>query len=348
VQGLLALIVAPWAALLAMGAYLQPLYGDLTRIGSYAEKDFGWNKPQLEFRKNVSRVGKYDRYADVLVLGDSFSLGRPLLSWQNYVVAATGWSVLTLDAKEVRLERILEIPVFRDTPPRIFIFESVERQLPHRIIRRMPCEAAGMPAIAHSTAVPLGATTPDSMEGFQDLTRQVKRSRSWSEIKPEYVLNYLRNGLMRGIGADVPTDALIFEMSRQAPFSSTNRHQLLVYKDEVRKVGWWLEMPRPEKVCRIEGLRNRIEANGQTRFVLLLAPDKLTAYADFLSDSSLRDASVLPQLIDELAHVTPRIDRALGSAITRGVEDVYLPDDTHWGSAGHRIAAETLLGFLRR
>jgi hypothetical protein len=182
---------------------------------------------------------------------------------------------------------------------------------------------------------------------IKGLTRYVERNTGWSEIKPEYVLKYLRNELTRSLGGDVPTDAPKLQLSRPAPFSSANRHELLVYKDDLRKVSWWREMPLAEKVCRIEGLRKRIEENGQTRFVLMLAPDKLTAYADFLSDSSLRDASALSRLADQLPQIAPRLDWTLISAIRQGVEDVYLPDDTHWGSTGHRIAAETLLAFLR-
>jgi len=339
--------VAPSAVLLAIGVYLQPLYGDLTRIGSYPEKDFGWNKPQLEFRQQLFKIGKYDRYFDVVVLGDSFSLGRLLPSWQNHVVAATGWSVLTLDAAEVRLDQIFENRVFRGTPPRIFIFESVERQLPHRLTRRFPCEAAGIPVHPRGLVPP--SATPSVAPGDPgDFTRLVERNTSWSDIKPQFVLRFLRNELRRRSGGDMPTGAPRLALSRQAPFSSANRRELLVYKDDLRKVDWWREMPMQEKACRIEGLRKQVEANGRTRFVLMLAPDKLTAYADFLADGSLRDASVLSQFAGQLAHVSPRLDSAIVSAIRQGVEDVYLPDDTHWGSAGHRIAAEALLGFLRR
>lgn len=342
-----ALVLVPWFGLLAVGAYLQPPYGDLARIGSYAERDFGWNKPQLEFKRLLSKVGKYDRHFDVVVLGDSFSLGRPLPSWQNYVVAAMGWSVITLDAKQIKLEQIFENRIFRETPPRIFIFESVERQLPHRVTRRLPCDAIDLSALVPS-AIPADAATPVHLGEFKDVTRSVERNTGWGEIKPEFALNYLRNSLSRTFGRDVPTDVRKLQLSRQAPFSSANRSEMLVYKDEILKIAWWRDMPMPERVCRIEGLRNRIEANRQTRFVLMVAPDKLTAYADFILDGSLRDASSLSHFADHLPQVTPRLDMAIVSAIMRGVEDVYLPDDTHWGSAGHRIAAETLLGFLRR
>ena len=49
VLGLLAIVLIPVSALLSLGVYLQPLYGDLTRIGSFEEVNFGWNMPQLTF-----------------------------------------------------------------------------------------------------------------------------------------------------------------------------------------------------------------------------------------------------------------------------------------------------------
>lgn len=35
-----------------------------------------------------------------------------------------------------------------------------------------------------------------------------------------------------------------------------------------------------------------------------------------------------------------RLDRVLADAVKHGTRDVYLPNDTHWGSAGTRLAAE--------
>ena len=98
--------------------------------------------------------------------------------------------------------------------------------------------------------------------------------------------------------------------------------------------------------CRIEVMRARVESNGYTRFVLMVPPDKLTAYADYLSDPKLRNVSSLSALADMHPNVMPRLDRSLIKAIRSGKQDVYLPDDTHWGSNGQRIAAETLIAFL--
>jgi len=98
--------------------------------------------------------------------------------------------------------------------------------------------------------------------------------------------------------------------------------------------------------CRIERMRDQVEANGVTRFVLMVAPDKLTAYADFLADTQSRGISSLAQLAEQQPETLPRLDLALISRIRHGEQDVYLPDDTHWGSSGNRIAAEALLQFL--
>ena len=42
----------------------------------------------------------------------------------------------------------------------------------------------------------------------------------------------------------------------------------------------------------------------------------------------------------------PRLDVALRKEIERGTQDVYLPNDTHWGSAGHQAVASHLKKYL--
>ena len=347
VTWLLLLVLIPVAGLFALGFYLQPLFGDLTRIGSYAEKDYGWNKPQLEFNQPLSEIGRYERYYDVVVLGDSFSTGRPNLHWQNYLVAAKGWSVVTLNINKIDLEQVLNNPVFRKTPPKILILGTVERELPRRIRHEPPCGSTTFPKQVDVTTVPSPLSATIQEIELQGLVKQVERETVWHDIKLGYVKDYLRNSLQRTLFGNAHTDAAKVELVRNAPFSSINKQSMLVYKDDFRKVPWWREMGLPEMSCRIEKMHKQVESNGQTRFVLMVAPDKLTAYADFLRDKDLRDISALAVLSRQLPEVMPRIDLALISAIYEGEQDVYLPDDTHWGSSGYQIAAETLLSFLR-
>ncbi len=346
--GLLALVLVPVTVLFGLNLYLQPLSGDLTRVGSYAENDFGWNKPQLEFQQALFARGPYDRPYDVVVLGDSFSLQAPRLAWQNYLVAAKSWSVITLDINETSLTKVLNNPVFQKSPPRVFILETVERELPRRIKSEQSCEEKALPD-SHAAAA---ASLPDAVtiheRDLRGLAKPVERDTASRDIKLGYVRDYLWRGLLRALFGKARVDAETVALSRNAPFSSSTRDAMLVYKKDFRKAQWWREMGVPQISCRIDRMRRQLEANGRTRFVLMVAPDKLTAYADFLRDKDLRNLSALPELSRELPEVMPRLDGALTAAIRKGEQDVYLPDDTHWGSSGYRIAAETLLSFLQQ
>ena len=353
------------AGLFALGVYLQPLnkYSGLTRIGSYSEREFGWNKPQLtfprtklEFPASAEDSGQYGSYHDVVVLGDSFSRIWPELQWQNHLAATTGWSVATLNINKIRLGQVLASQEFHDHPPRVLIVESVERYLTGVLKRNTSgCGKPDFDTFKAQSSLQINrgeANTAFTMitqfgGHLPGTTQRVERERAWIEIKLGYVRGYIWNSLLRNLLGDAHTDAAKVALAKDAPFSSVNKHAMLVYKEDFRKVEWWREMGMPELGCRIEKMRKQVEANGQTRFVLMVAPDKLTAYADFLSDKGLRDISALFELSVHLPEVMPRLDLALTSAINNGEQDVYLPDDTHWGSSGNQIAAETLLTFLR-
>lgn len=339
---LLVLAFVPAIALFALGVFLEPLYGDLTRIGGYAERSYGWSRPQLEFSKPLYTIDKYTRYHDVVVLGDSFSRAWPLQQWQNYVVAATDLSVVTLNINALKLDNVIRSRVFREMPPKFFVLESVEREFPARLKDQPPCGTSDLPQQIPMVKPHLVHT--ESMEKFAEY---VERKTVSSDVKLGFVLKYLWYGAWRNLAGAEKSDARMVELAVLAPFSSLNRKEMLVYKDDFKKVMSPPEMGLVEMGCRIERIRKNVEANGKTRFVLLVAPDKLTAYADLIGDKALRNVSELGRLSEQHPKVIPRTDLALTSAIHSGELDVYLPDDTHWGSNGHRIAAETLLDFLR-
>lgn len=343
VLGLVFLAFIPTLLLFLLGGFLEPLYGDLTRIGSYSEREFGWSKQQLKFSKPLYTDTRYSRYHDVVVLGDSFSRAWPLHQWQNYFVSATDWSVLTLDINTTKLERVLQNSIFRETPPKILVYESVERELPTRIIATQPCNGSEIRQSLKQTNQPKFF----HVGNLENASKYVEREKNWSDVKLGFVLNFLWNGSWRTFLNEERSDARKIALSQVAPFSSKNRQEMLVYKDDLKKIFSLQQIDEQEFDCRIERMRQQVEANGQTRFVLIVAPDKLTAYSDFISDEKLRNISKLSQLSERNKNVIPRIDLALTKAIRKGEQDVYLPDDTHWGSSGHRIAAETLIDFLQ-
>lgn len=336
-----------------MGIYLQPLYGDLSRLGFYPEKDFGWNSPQIVFpdtrlAMNVTLKDKGWHY-DILVLGDSFSRtqSRREFQWQNYLTTASHESIGTLDIYKVSLSQILASREFREHPPKVLVLESVERILTKELKRHMHHCQSGQ--ILSTPPGSVGVSSIDWIPGWEGqlagVTRTMQRDVGWKRISIGYEWKYLRHQLF---GRNAEPEVFSMALSRPAPLSSQNRERLLVSKEDMEKIKWWDEMSMAEMNCTIEAMRSQVEANGYTRFVLMVPPDKLTAYADFLADAGLKKVSRLAELSAMHPDVMPRLDQALSEAIRGGAEDVYLPNDTHWGSNGHRIAALKLIEFLKR
>ena len=348
------LVITTVAGLFALGIYLQPLYGDLTRTGYYSEKEFGWYEPQeifphtqLVFPASQADSGQYEHYYDIVVLGDSFSYKRPESQWQNFFSAATGESVATLYIGKVELATLLANPIFRKNPPKFLVVESVERRLPIHLKENIrDCDSTQLPLSISNNIEGRMIGQSQLKESLPGITQRVARDTRWTGVKLAYVRGFLWNNLLRKFSDREHTEALRVRFNRPAPFSSNNKNEMLVYTDDVQKIRWWQDFGMSAMNCRIEAMRSQVEANGYTRFVLMVAPDKLTAYADYLSDPKLRNVSLLSGLADLHPSVIPRLDHSLFEAIRSGKQDVYLPDDTHWGSNGQRIAAETLISFL--
>jgi len=83
-------------------------------------------------------------------------------------------------------------------------------------------------------------------------------------------------------------------------------------------------------------MQARVEANGKTLFLAMVAPDKLTTYGPFLAAKAFRGISRLDLLADYPALNLVRFDRDFDPAAH---VDLYLPNDTHWSTTGHRLAA---------
>src|SRR5580658_3126967 len=95
--GLIALVVA---SLLGLGFWLQPVKGDLTRLGGHSERYHRWNGPQAAFSPPLAQPAPAGGHHDILVFGDSFSMRAPEDPpvrdggyWTDYLAAETGLSV---------------------------------------------------------------------------------------------------------------------------------------------------------------------------------------------------------------------------------------------------------------
>ncbi|HEY5762647.1 MAG TPA: hypothetical protein VIS73_05535 [Rhodocyclaceae bacterium] len=349
--GVLLLAFLPAALFFAIGIWLQPLDGDLTRAGSFSQRHYGWNSTQIVYRTLRYSLGPYDRPYDVVVYGDSFAVAMPSHQWQNRLAEATGLSVITLNVYTDPLARVLENPVFVATPPKVFVLTLAERHFPEQLAKLSDCAPDATPpqsemvAAAPANALP---AMPTDLPTIADAV-ETRRQTHWQdlrEVKIGYAAKTVFHTLLRAVSKRERTKVVRVSLTRDDLFSNLDPGRTLVYRDDVDKVAQWQAEGLDGLVCRIETLRRRIEANGVTRFVLLVAPDKLTAYEPYLATDDYRGLSRLAELAERLPGTMPRVDTAIAAVIAAGHVDVYLPNNTHWGSAGHLATGEAVARFI--
>jgi hypothetical protein len=339
---LAAVIVPVVLVLAATSLFLQPYDGGLTRLGGYPEKLYGWNAPQQRFAKPLYRQFKtreagYREPADVVVFGDSFTFLEQV-SWPNYFVKETGLRLQSFRIDKTPIERILESDTFRNHPPRIVIYESVERALWERS-QRGAADCRIQPR-RRSAATLRVAPLPIEPEPFRRDTHSALLNFSLS-------IDFLAKVVPREYLGRDRTPVARLALTRPMAFSNIEASRLLVYKDDLDKARWTPEMW--EKIrCNLANLQNRVQANGYTFFVALVATDKLSAYSDWLEDQRLARLSRYDLLAADPGLHLPRVDLALKAAVRNNVLDVYLNNDTHWGANGYALVAHELTEYLVR
>jgi hypothetical protein len=342
-----AVVIPPILIMLVLALTQEPLRGDLTRPGGYTESDYGWNKPQERFSPPLVST-RYDRPFDVVVLGDSFSANLRGQTdagafWPNYLAQRTGLSTVVVTRFDMTLADLLRHPVFLRTPPRVLILETVERYLirdfVHEADQRVGrseghcgVEVHRLPALPAFRAL---NTTP---------VPWVRDTRP--EVNFDQAANFLWKTVLRnGLGYE-PTRVLRLALTRSDMFSSRRSDQLLVYDDELRKMRIVTTEALDQAYCALIDAQNRIQRNGHTRFLFMSAPDKATAYADYLTDAELRHISPLPEFYRRSGLKQVALVERLRQAIRCGAKDIYMPNDTHWSSTGHGIVADAVIAAL--
>lgn len=325
--------------------HMKPVVGELTRMGGYLENQIGWTTLQEHFPQplftRARSIEEYDRPFDVVVFGDSFSddLSK---GWQNYLAAETGWSIITFNMNEIDIDHVLSGRMYRIAPPRLFIYESVERNLIHNH-DRCPVQE-GNPDHRHPEALRLPPANPIgveiewiSMDGYPQVPVE--------GIGITNVVNYLRKALYRRIPDFNPTEVHEFELSRDDLFSNAVSDRLFVLTRDFKNLGLTRHQIVTAK-CSLMALQSRIEATGLTVFLTLGFPDKTTAYADYIDDPMYRNMSVIGMFENEPGLHMTKLKDAFKAAVGNGVIDFYLPNDSHCGYLGYQMAANAVLGAL--
>jgi hypothetical protein len=342
----LAIVLPAVAVLVGFTLHEAQVRGDLTRVGGYSENDYGWTATHARFDPPlVSTV--YDRPYDVIVVGDSYSVPTvsgqtdPGAYWTNRFAQLTGLSVLVINQMHMPLREVMEHPIYKRAPPRLVILQMVERYL----VRNLHVQPVhwvgegfhGCPVPGPSPRVQLGSPLPVQPVAW---TRD-----DGVEFNFARAVDVMWKSGWRRLGGINRSEAHSIQLDRSSFFSSRAADRLLVYVDEFGSADW----RRPQidaTLCRLRAVQTEVEAGGATAFLFMASPDKLTVYDPYVSDPRLRDTSRLDAIYADPALNQVRLLEPLRAALRCGTVDLYLPNDTHWGSPAHEIAARTTAAQL--
>ncbi|HEX6796001.1 MAG TPA: hypothetical protein VF304_19350 [Casimicrobiaceae bacterium] len=343
-------LLSVWAAcfcaplIASLDGSLQPLDGDLTRIGGLSERDYGWNEPQLRFKalltphfRNLDVLVHRGRAYDVLVIGDSFSgagFGNAhAFGFQEWMQNALDVSVATIPENEIDYET-LACDLRRLTlPPRYLVFETAERYLAPRLkLLDMIAEGARHCRAGATTTLRPAAVSTSILEPFPRPT-----TMTFEEMYATFVARVAAK--VTGVIGIARNSVRTFHLGARDLFSSTRADQLLVVDEDLSPNA--LDPMGARRT--VQNAADTLAMAAGVRLVLLVAPNKLSAYRSHVEEAT--PAAMTPLLGQAgvpMASVQDEIARLIGA----GFPDVYLPNDTHWGYRGHCAAAFAVGEYL--
>lgn len=353
-------IVLAFVLVLLYSFRVEPLEGDLTRVGGFNEYEYGWTEPQQFFKEEflfkwLDTLDDWNRPYDVFVIGDSFGW-RPHNSFVSQLVDRTGWSVAFIHHTQVKLDQVVSSEGYRKYPPKIIIYEGVERRLYRRIQSLADVNVDAMASSVGPLSIPSETEYQMPVIPRDAAAKPPQVGVYQKEFKPRNIYFSSFNERMaetihilklqsRLLLHPEQSRALAFDLKDDAPslFSSNDQEHILIYIDDIQFRDQW----RKNQDRFDEALRNAkslATLNGYTQFVPLIFPDKLTVYADYMADSQWQDTSLISHAATVLG--MPRLDERYMAMVSDGVRDIYLPNDSHTGTVGNVAAAEEILAFL--
>ena len=331
------LILVAWLALT-----LEPIDGDLVRFGGLSERDWGWQGAHTRYVEPRHRYPDADTErppADIVVFGDSFShQAHRGYEWQAVLAARTAARILTYDLRRFEPLAVLESAEYRRHPPAAVVYQSSELSLADRLPRYARDCAAGV-------VVPQPGGSRRSLPMRPLPAEQSSQARvrgfGWDlSAGVDAAMHVIRLGLEHWGGA---SNVRVLRLARRGLFSS-RRDDLLVYGYAVRPR---LSRDLIERMgCGVANLQRRVEQQVGALFVPLLVPNKYSAYAPYLMTDLDADPGFVKAVLAASGLPPVGLASALNAAIAAGEQDVYLPNDSHWGPIGHQLAADAVLRAL--
>jgi len=339
---LLALFFIVFSPMALLTLYMEPVSNELTRMGGYLENDFGWNEPQEHFEMPMftlaNDISEYDSYYDVVVFGDSFSEDLSH-GWQNYFNQKTGLKIITFNMNQVNIDSVLGSEIYQNNPPKIFVYQSVERNI---VSRNQIC-LQNKQKLKNDYIKKIIEIDPHEIKIQYKMRNREKLSLGGLDLNS--TINYLKKSFSRNVFGKNTTEVHNFSLKRKDLFSNKKSASLLVITRDFKLKDVTHEQIKVAQ-CSLLALQQRIRNNGRTEFIALFFPDKTTTYSDFLIDERYAGMSVINNF-----EKIPKLNSTLlvdvfKNRVEQGDVDFYLPNDTHCGFQAYKLAAEAVLARL--
>jgi hypothetical protein len=308
-----------FAIVVPLSLYFEPVSGDLTRVGRWPERDYGWNKPQpaASIRANGTAITN----PQVLVLGDSFA--HPNI-WQSYLAKSRHLEILSFQYQDVGcVDNWLQwVSEQRYPNLRTVVIETVERGF--------------VPLLRNLNICP--RRTPKSFQLAESNVTPTRPQKGLT-LDASYLIPTVTNTLraLWSDGSMVSGEVINVPLSTDKLFSNRKASRLLYFaEDELKKS--WSDKDQAAAVDNLKRIQYEFAKKG-LRLLVIVVPDKSSVYRPYLS----KEASKVgyPDVSEQLktagvnsVNLLSYFQHAAGETI-----DLYLPNDTHLSTQGYKLMA---------
>lgn len=299
--------------------FFEPVSGDLTRIGHWSERDFGWQQPQPAVAVHAN--GALITNPHVVVLGDSFS--HPNI-WQSYLAESRHLEILTFQYQDVAcVDNWLHWVVEQHYPNmRTVVIETVERGF--------------VPLFRNLNTCP--RRTPKYFELAEKNVKPMRPQKGLT-LDAGYLIPTATNTL-RATWSDGPIasgEVINALLSTDKLFSNRKADRLLYFAEDELKMSW-SEKDQAVAVGNLKRIQDDLAKKG-LRLVVIVVPDKSSAYRPYLANEASK--SGYPDIFEQLkvagvnnVNLLSFFQQSVGETV-----DLYLPNDTHLSTQGYKIMA---------
>ena len=320
-------ITLSWVVAVAcLTIWQQKVSGDLTRIGRWSERDFGYHSTSPPF---LTVANDEQGKPQVAVLGDSFARSN---IWQSVLATNTGQTFRTWQfedglscIKDWALKTTAAYPSVRTV-----VIETVERAELLRAVDRYNC-------------------SPDRSSFHVSQGAYLPMQRTYWPLTMD--LDYLARTSLHEIRQFIwPRDEFRSEvvnlpLKQKGLFSNDRSDRLLYLTDD--EPPW-----RSSSAIYAKAAENLNDLNSEllrrgVKLVVIIVPDKSNVYRDEMIGGRLPPSKIdLAALLRSKGILSPDLLPAFRDRATHSL-DFYLPDDTHLSLPGFEFLGNALVSFWK-